>query len=38
MMRGTPAVPRIILLTTALAVVTLACWAQALGLTPTPPR
>jgi malonate transporter len=34
----TPAVPRIILLTTALAVVTLACWAQALGLTPTPPR
>ncbi len=34
----TPAVPRIILLTTALAVVTLACWAQALGLTPTPSR
>jgi predicted permease len=33
----TPAVPRIILLSTALAVVTLACWAQALGLTPKSP-
>ena len=30
----TPAVPRIILLTTALAVVSLAVWAHALGLTP----
>jgi malonate transporter len=34
----TPAVPRIILLTTALAVVTLAAWAGALGLTPRSPR
>jgi malonate transporter len=33
----TPAVPRIILLSTALAVISLACWAQALGLTPTSP-
>jgi malonate transporter len=34
----TPAVPRIILLTTALAVLTLAAWAGALGLTPRSPR